>query len=51
LLKLGLGEMSSELLNSARVLPKRLLDAGYVFEHPTVAAALKAELATPTLAR
>jgi uncharacterized protein (TIGR01777 family) len=44
LLRLGLGEMSSELLTSARVLPKRLLDAGFVFEHPTVAAALKAEL-------
>ena len=44
LLKLGLGEMSAELLNSARVLPKRLLDAGFVFEHPTVSAALAAEL-------
>jgi uncharacterized protein (TIGR01777 family) len=44
LLKLGLGEMSSELLNSARVLPKRLLEAGFVFEHPTVDLALKAEL-------
>jgi len=51
LLKLGLGEMSSELLNSARVLPKRLLDAGFVFEYPTVAAALKAELAAPAPAR
>jgi hypothetical protein len=45
LLKLGLGEMSSELLTSARVLPKRLLDAGFAFDHPTVAAALEAELA------
>lgn len=44
LLKLGLGEMSSELLSSARVLPKRLLEAGFVFEHPTVDLALKAEL-------
>jgi uncharacterized protein (TIGR01777 family) len=44
LLKLGLGEMSAELLTSARVLPKRLLDAGFVFQHPTVAAALAAEL-------
>jgi uncharacterized protein len=51
LLKLGLGEMSSELLNSARVLPKRLLDAGFVFEYPTVAAALKAELAASAPAR
>ncbi len=44
LLKLGLGEMSSELLTSARVLPKRLLEAGFEFEYPTVAAALAAEL-------
>jgi len=43
-LKLGLGEMSSELLTSARVLPARLLDAGFEFEHPTLAAALVAEL-------
>ena len=43
-LRLGLGEMSSELLTSARVLPKRLLDAGFAFEHPTVSAALAAEL-------
>jgi uncharacterized protein (TIGR01777 family) len=44
LLKLGLGEMSAELLTSARVLPARLLDAGFSFEHPTVGAALAAEL-------
>ena len=43
-LKLGLGEMSAELLTSARVLPMRLLDAGFEFEHPTVSAALAAEL-------
>jgi len=43
-LKLALGEMSSELLTSARVLPKRLLEAGFTFEYPTVAAALAAEL-------
>jgi uncharacterized protein len=43
-LKLGLGEMSAELLTSARVLPKRLLDDGFTFEHPTVNAALAAEL-------
>jgi uncharacterized protein (TIGR01777 family) len=43
-LRLGLGEMSSELLTSARVLPKRLLDAGFTFEYPTVGAALAAEL-------
>jgi uncharacterized protein len=44
LLKLGLGEMSTELLTSARVLPARLLDAGFAFEHPTIGAALAAEL-------
>jgi uncharacterized protein len=44
LLKLGLGEMSSELLTSARVLPKRLQEAGFVFDYPTIAAALAAEL-------
>src|ERR1700729_1359640 len=44
LLKLGLGEMSSELLTSARVLPKRLHDAGFEFDYPLVSAALAAEL-------
>jgi uncharacterized protein (TIGR01777 family) len=44
LLKLGLGEMSSELLTSARVLPARLLEAGFSFDHATVGAALAAEL-------
>lgn len=45
LLKLGLGEMSSELLGSARVIPKRLLDAGFEFEYPAIGAALAGELA------
>jgi hypothetical protein len=44
LLKLGLGEMSAELLTSARVLPARLLDAGFEFSYPTIGAALAAEL-------
>jgi hypothetical protein len=44
LLRLGLGEMSAELLTSARVLPARLLEAGFEFRHPTIAAALAAEL-------
>jgi NAD dependent epimerase/dehydratase family enzyme len=43
-LRLGLGEAASELLNSARVTPTRLLEAGYEFRHPTVAAALTGEL-------
>jgi uncharacterized protein (TIGR01777 family) len=44
LLKLGLGEMSAELLTSARVLPARLLESGFEFEYPTIGAALAAEL-------
>jgi uncharacterized protein (TIGR01777 family) len=44
LLRLGLGEMSSELLNNARVLPTRLRDAGFEFSHLTLEAALAAEL-------
>jgi uncharacterized protein (TIGR01777 family) len=43
-LRLTLGEMSSELLNNARVVPRHLLDAGFEFRHPTIAAALAAEL-------
>ena len=46
-LRQALGEMSSELLNSARVLPRRLLEAGFEFEYPTVEAALAAELRYP----
>ena len=46
-LNLALGEMSSELLNSARVLPRRLREAGFEFEYPTVEAALAAELRYP----
>ncbi|HET9081539.1 MAG TPA: TIGR01777 family oxidoreductase [Trebonia sp.] len=44
LLKLALGEMSAELLTSARVLPARLLESGFEFRHPTIGAALAAEL-------
>jgi len=43
-LKLALGEMSSELLTSARVMPARLLETGFEFSYPTIAAALAAEL-------
>jgi uncharacterized protein len=39
-LHLALGEMSSELLTSARVIPKRLTEAGFEFRHPTISAAL-----------
>jgi uncharacterized protein (TIGR01777 family) len=44
-LRLALGEMSSELLTSARVVPRRLREAGFEFEYPVVGAALTAELA------
>jgi uncharacterized protein len=45
LLKLALGEMSSELLGSARVIPQRLTEAGFEFRYPAIEAALAAELA------
>ena len=44
-LRLGLGEASVELLTSARVVPRRLQEAGYEFRHPTLSGALAAELA------
>jgi uncharacterized protein len=47
-LRLALGEASIELRTSARVIPRRLLDASYEFRYPTLPAALSAELA-PTL--
>jgi uncharacterized protein (TIGR01777 family) len=43
-LKLGLGEMSTELLTNSRVLPARLLADGFAFSYPTLSAALAAEL-------
>lgn len=39
-LRLALGEMSGELLASAQVLPRRLLEAGYAFQHPGISSAL-----------
>jgi uncharacterized protein len=46
-LRAAIGGASSELLSSARVLPKRLLAAGYHYRHPGIAGALAAELAPP----
>ena len=43
-LKLAVGGVSSDILSSARVLPRKLLDAGYQFQHPDIAGALAAEL-------
>ena len=43
ILRLALGEMANEtLLTGQRVLPKRLLDAGFEFKYPDVKEALKA---------
>ena len=39
-LELALGEFSSEILHSARVLPTRLLASGFQFEDPTIDRAL-----------
>ena len=38
------GDVSSELLNSTRVEPARLLAEGFTFEHPTLNARLAAAL-------
>jgi NAD dependent epimerase/dehydratase family enzyme len=43
-LRAMLGEITDDLLIGQRVLPRRLLDAGYVFAHPTLEAALEAVL-------
>jgi hypothetical protein len=44
LVRAALGELSGELLGSQRVLPRRLLAAGFAFRHPGLASALTAEL-------
>ena len=44
-LKLALGGVSSDILASARVMPRRLEAAGYRFRFPDMPAALAAELA------
>ncbi len=46
-LRLALGGVASDLLSSARVLPRRLTGAGYQFRFPDLPAALVAELAAP----
>ncbi len=45
LLRAGLGELSSELLAGARVLPRKLTEAGFEFRHRDLRTALAAELA------
>jgi hypothetical protein len=41
LIKLILGEFGSVLLNGQRVIPRRLLDAGFKFQYPNIEGALK----------
>ena len=43
-LRAALGELSSDLLASARVIPRALVTAGFTFEYAHIAAALAAEL-------
>jgi uncharacterized protein (TIGR01777 family) len=40
LLRFALGELANALVQNSRVVPKKLLDAGFVFEDPTLAQAL-----------
>jgi hypothetical protein len=45
-LEIALGEFSSEVLGSARVVPTRLLGSGFAFQDPTIDAAVAYALAT-----
>jgi len=47
-LRLALGEMSTLLLDGQRVVPSRLLQARYRFQHATLEEALRAALGRPT---
>jgi NAD dependent epimerase/dehydratase family enzyme len=40
-IKLLLGEMATVLLDGQRMMPSRLLEAGFVFQHPEIHAALQ----------
>ncbi len=44
--RLGLGELSTELLGSCRVVPARLEAAGFAFRHPTIGPAVAAAIAS-----
>jgi uncharacterized protein len=43
-LRAALGEVSGELLTGARVIPRKLQDAGFTFRYPDIDSALAAEL-------
>jgi len=47
-LRLALGELSTELLSSCRALPARLEQAGFAFQHPAIGPALAAAAADKT---
>jgi uncharacterized protein len=47
-LRLALGELSTELLTSCRALPARLEQAGFAFQHPAIGPALAAAAADKT---
>jgi uncharacterized protein (TIGR01777 family) len=40
-LRMGLGELAGMLLTGQRVVPKKVVDAGYVFRHPSLARSLE----------
>jgi uncharacterized protein (TIGR01777 family) len=46
LVRLALGELSTELLSSSRVVPARLEAAGFTFRHPTIGPAVAAAIAS-----
>jgi len=41
MIRLAMGELAESLLTGQRVIPKRLLDAGFKFNFPGIEAALK----------
>ena len=45
-LKAVLGEFSSEVLGSARVVPSVLENAGFIWEDPTIESAIRVALAS-----
>lgn len=46
-LRAALGEMADVLLTGQRVVPRRLLESGYRFRHPSLAKALEAIISNP----
>jgi hypothetical protein len=46
--RLVLGEFANNVLESARVVPRVLLDAGYEFRHPEIDAALRWAVTRPS---